>query len=546
MTSDLNSRPGVWVHCLIIGAMLLGQSPCLYAADLPQPARKHSSHEWRALKEQEAKALQPARVAVHFWGSGKFALTHEPAPVATGLHPTPGGPPVTGTVPPPGTKPTAPGQVGLAPGQTPSAVSGAPPSHPPLPQRGRIGAVRVEGNQYYSTAFIQDQFAPAIKGSSFNLKSFQRQLLLLNDFPGLNVKAFLKPDPLTGKTDVVLKVKDDSAFSGALEYNNFGNPMVGEHRGGLSLTKGNLTGWGDVFSLRATSAFPSRDSRPYFQAQYSVPLNPEGAKLAFSFANGAFVAGQELTLLDIRGRATVYGLTGTMPLTRALTGASDLSFAYYNKSTTNSIVGLTSSHDEVRELLTNYSSSWTSPGVANFLSVSLTSGLGTLLGGTPNGDPLASRRGAGNSFVKFNGDYGRIMKIGTPFLVLRGSGQWASNPLVIPEQFAAGGPDSVRGYQQAEFLGDAGYSVGAEMRVPLGKVDSDVQGTVFVDHGQVWLLRPLPGERSSISLTGTGVGLRARLWGQTYGRVDLGFPLETAGRPSRNGAVIYGQVTTHF
>lgn len=41
-------------------------------------------------------------------------------------------------------------------------------------------------------------------------------------------------------------------------------------------------------------------------------------------------------------------------------------------------------------------------------------------------------------------------------------GQVASAPLMVPEQFALGGPDSVRGYQQSEFLGDYGYALASE------------------------------------------------------------------------------------
>lgn len=530
-------RPAVLVHCLIIGAMLTAQTLPALAADPPPPAGKVSSAVWRSWKAQEASRMRPARVAVNFWGRGKLALSQDVPPVATDLHPS-------GEPSPVGPGPEATPQPGLAPGQTPGQVMA--PRRPPLPQEGRIGAIRVEGNQNYSAAFIQSHFAPAVKDSKFDLKDFQRQLLLLNEYPDLNVKAFLQPNAETGDMDVLLKVAEGKSLFGSVEYNNFGNPLVGENRAGLTLTKSNLTGMGDMLSVRGLSAFPSRDSRPYMQTQYTVPLNADGAKLSLSYATGAFLAGQELNFLDVRGRASMYGILGSLPVNRSLTGKSDLAFGYWSKSTNNTVLGLTSSHDEVRELLAAYTSSWTSPDAANFLSLSMTTGLGTFLGGTAGGDPLASRQGANDNFFRFNADYSRVMKLGGPYLVVRGNGQWSTSPLLIPEQYALGGPDSVRGYEQAEFLGDAGYFLSAELRVPIGKADSDFQGTFFVDHGSVFLLQALPGERSSVSLTGVGAGLRARLWGNTFGRLDVGFPLENAGKPSRSGALIYGQVTTHF
>lgn len=537
MTVNVTPRPAVLLHGLIIGVMLLALAPRPSGAQSPPTARKRSSQEWRQVKERDARPLRPSTIAVRFWEQGKLALSRDTAPIAT--QPPPTGPGGTGPGPTPGVTPTPGG--GLPPGGTPPASTGLP-----MPKDGRIGGVRVEGNRHYSTAFIQRQFAPAVKGSTFNLEGFQRQLLMLNEFPGLEVKAFLVPDPKTGKYDVVLKVKDDNALAGSVEYNNFGNPYVGENRVGLTVAKGNLTGRGDILAVRASAGFPARESVPYLQGQYTTPVNNDGAKVGVTFANGAFVAGSDLALLDVRGRATVYGVTGSMNLRRALTDTSDLTFGLYHKSSYNSTVGLTTSHDEIREFMAVYSTSWRTTSTANFLNLSATAGLGTLLGGMPNGDPYASRAGAGNSFLRMNGDYGGILKLGGPYLVVRGSGQWASGPLLVPEQFAVGGPDSVRGYQQAQFLGDAGYSASAELRLPLGRKDSDFQAGLFVDHGRIWLMQPLPGERASVSLTGVGVGLRAKLWGQTYGRADVGFPLERISGPSRNGAVIYGQITTRF
>lgn len=486
------------------------------------------------MKDRDARPLRPSCVAVQHWDQGKLALSREPASVATQLRPpTQGTGTGTGAVPTTGPN--------LAPG-----MALTPPAGPPVPPTGRIGAVRVEGNQHYSEAFIKRQFAPAIKGSKFDLATFQRQLLMLNDYPGLQVKAYLVPDSKTGVYDVVLKAKDDGGFSGAVEYNNFGNPYVGENRIGLTLSQANLTGRGDVLAVRANTGFPARESVPYMQAQYTMPVNADGGKVGVMFANGAFVAGQDLAPLDVRGRATIYGLTGSMNLRRSLNASTDLTFGGYYKSSYNSTVGLTTSHDEIRELVAAYSSSWNTSSTANFLNLSVTAGLGHLLGGTSPGELYASRTGANDSFVRVNGDYGTVLRLGHPLLVLRGSGQWASSPLLVPEQYALGGADSVRGYQQAQFLGDAGYTLGAELRVPLGKPDSDFQATAFADHGRVWLLQPLPGEKSSISLTGVGFGLRAKLWGQTFGRADVGWPLERAGTPSRSGAIIYGQMTTRF
>jgi hemolysin activation/secretion protein len=511
------------LQSLAVGAALL---VTLCAPSLAQPqdeppvATRRSSIMWGIVKNKEAIPLHPTSVAVHDWKQGKDALN---AP-AIATHPTP----------------TPSGSPGARPAPTPVAV------RPPVPAKGRLGEIRIEGNKHYSTAFIRRQFEPAIKNGAFDLTKFQHQLLILNDFPDLNVKAYIQPGKEPGVYDVVLKVKDGDAFAGAAEYNNFGNPAVGEDRLGLTLAKGNLSGNGDTLAVRALSAFTSRDTNPFIQAQYTTPVNPDGATVSVLYATGGFVAGNQLTLFDIRGNSSLYGVAGTILLDQSLNQKTTLSLGYYSKSASTALAGQTSSQDQVREMVASLAQGWKTPTSSNSLTVAVTSGLGTLFGGTPANDPVASRRGASDNFVRVNADYARIQSLGYPYLILRGSGQWASSPLLVTEQFPVGGQDSVRGYTLAEFLGDAGYTVSAELRLPLGSKDSDFQAAWFIDHGRAWLINPLPGERASVTLTGTGVGLRARLFGQTFGSVDVGYPLEPAGNPSRKGAQIYGQIITKF
>jgi hemolysin activation/secretion protein len=109
-------------------------------------------------------------------------------------------------------------------------------------------------------------------------------------------------------------------------------------------------------------------------------------------------------------------------------------------------------------------------------------------------------------------------------VIVRGSGQISTGPLPIIEQFLLGGPDSVRGYQLGERLGDDGYSVSAEARLAVGKY---VQLAAFVDHGAVRSRNPLPGEKRSQFLTGAGPGLRVNLpYYESALRFDVGFPIE--------------------
>jgi hemolysin activation/secretion protein len=52
-------------------------------------------------------------------------------------------------------------------------------------------------------------------------------------------------------------------------------------------------------------------------------------------------------------------------------------------------------------------------------------------------------------------------------LVLRGSAQLASDPLLPIEQFAVGGVDTVRGYRENQIVRDIGFAGSVEFRIPL-------------------------------------------------------------------------------
>ena len=87
---------------------------------------------------------------------------------------------------------------------------------------------------------------------------------------------------------------------------------------------------------------------------------------------------------------------------------------------------------------------------------------------------------------------------------LRLGGQITDQPLITNEQMSQGGMDSVRGYPQAEYVGDQGYFVNVELRLPpyglqelrvpyVDKPLKDVmQLALFFDHGEATVNRFCP------------------------------------------------------
>ena len=109
-------------------------------------------------------------------------------------------------------------------------------------------------------------------------------------------------------------------------------------------------------------------------------------------------------------------------------------------------------------------------------------------------------------------------------------GQAAGQALPTSEEFAGGGLGTVRGYLEAEALGDNALFGSLELRSPsLLHWFSDKSGEwrvyVFCEGGMLALNDPLPEQQSRFNLASYGIGSRFRLAQHLNGSIDFGVPL---------------------
>lgn len=415
---------------------------------------------------------------------------------------------------------------------------------------GRYGKIKVQGNQHYSEGFVRRFFAPAGDRGIVHQRSVERALIVLNQFPDLSVRSLFEIGKAPGTTDVVLKVADEKPQHVGFDYNNFGNRLVGRNRAGVGVWRGNALRYGDEFFLHATFPFPS-ESEPFLQTSYTMPVGVDGDRLALALSRAQTKVGEELAVLDIRGEATIGSLTYTLALERTLQANSNMTFGLASKDVKNFIFdNQLVSDDRLREALIGVDRNWVSEHGRTVLSLLATAGLGDdFLGSMSRNDSLSSRPGAGadNTFAKFNLDAVHLHQFskGT-YVLLRFSGQTTTEALTVPEQFVVGGPDSVRGYMQSEYLADDGYSASVELRQLLFEGEKlNIQGVAFLDNGHGSIFNPLIGEMQSRSLTGAGPGLRLSYGKEISLRLDLGFPV--SGRlPADDSSVLHAQLTSRF
>ena len=413
---------------------------------------------------------------------------------------------------------------------------------------GRIGDITVSGNTYYSSSFIRGHFAQAMEDNVARNNSLERGLLLLNEYPGLKTSAILEAGKSAGATDVHVTAQDKRPLHVMLDTNNYGFNNISRYRFGAGVEIGNVLVDGGTLTLNAIMG--SHPNQLLFgMANYSMPIGVHGTKLIVGGSKGMFDVGAELAALKIRGRITTGDIAVAHPFIKSRFQNLLGEFGFSAKHNTLTVLDNPIGNDDIRALKLGLN--WDRLDLSGrwYASVYGFQGLGEFLGGMSDNSVQSTRQGADNRFTKATLAAGRIQSLGHDvLLVVRGSGQITTGPVVVIEQMLLGGPDSVRGYQLGERFVDEGYAVSAETRIPffpslMPTALKETQGAIFIDYGAGHLRNPSPGEQRSTSLTGTGVGMQTQLpWYSSKVRLDLGFPIG----PKPIGGTIAGDHSPTF
>lgn len=385
----------------------------------------------------------------------------------------------------------------------------------------RTGAVTVTGNKNYTTKFIRGHIEKIKREPSLNEHSLERGLLLLNDYPSLNVGASLKAGTEAGTTDVSINAQDSYPISGSISYDNFGTKNLSRNRMSFAIDKGNSLADGDDIKIIGTTGLDRIDLKKYSygRAEYAIPVGYNGTKAGGYYANSLYRAGESLTPLQIKGDANTGGLYIAHPFIRTTGRNLSIRLGFDYKDVKDYLLGSIRSEDKIRDinLSLNYDGTDSLAG-RNIIGIALHQGAGGFLNGSRKNDNNLSRLHSSNQFSRYTVDLARIQKISQyNQFVIKGSGQFANDPLFIAEQFSIGGAGSVRGYNPSAYSGDSGYNITAELQLsPVSpetnifgqKLGDTVKIALFADNGKVYRNDLQPGETKSDCLTSIGAGIR--------------------------------------
>jgi hemolysin activation/secretion protein len=249
---------------------------------------------------------------------------------------------------------------------------------------------------------------------------------------------------------------------------------------------------------------------------------------------GASVGGTSVV-----GSGSIYGARLIKPLdsTESLLHSATLGFDYKDFDQAILLAGQDSGRTpiEYASFMAGYDASWrreksfTSLGVATHFSIR---GLGNDQRQFDDENHFHSgkRLGSRANFLYLSGDFKHQQNLPEDLrLVARASAQLADSPLISNEQFAVGGPLSVRGYHQTQQLGDRGLNLSLELHSPKlfsGSLESlqNLRALSFVDWAYLWILQPQAQTPSYYQLASAGLGLRMQIFQHVVGELDWAYP----------------------
>jgi hemolysin activation/secretion protein len=410
-----------------------------------------------------------------------------------------------------------------------------------------VGRLRVVGSRYVLPSFIKSAVPSLAPGQVPNFTEAQSELAALNRLPDRTVTPVIKAGEDSGTLDVDLRVKDTLPFHASVELNNDHSANTPPLRVIASASYDDLWQLGNTLSFTYLSAPQDVSKSQVFVGGYSAPIYGTPWLLSLtgytsnSITNTLGGTGVLGNGYSINGRAIL-----SLPSIGDFSDSVSFGLAYdhflvntnFNALecviTNPTSVPPTSScaTDSYFPVSVSYSVSRT--GTDWNMDGSLSATFGTRgLGSTPRQFEL-SRADATTNFVHLNLDYSVMQSYWHDIqAAMHITGQLTDQPLVPTEQFAAGGLSSVRGYLQAEAIGDDGLGDSLEIRSPsaapyvpyIGSYIDDWRAFVFGDVAEVWLLDPLPSQQSFFRLASTGIGSRLGTLGYITSSFDVAWPL---------------------
>ena len=355
----------------------------------------------------------------------------------------------------------------------------------------------------------------------------ERQLLLLNDIPGVAARAAFTPGTTTGGAEVVVSVAEDEPLDLRLELNNHGNRSTGEYRAGIGLQLRDLFGWGD--STQARAQVSSKGGLVSGSLATQWPVGGDGLRIGAGASRLSYQLAGNFRSLGATGNANTFGVDASYPFVRSADTNLGFKLGLEAKRLRDDIQLIGSSNPKRNKTVDATLSFDRRDGWGGVSAGNLVASMGslTLLNDERRAQDVNTLYTA-RAYRKFSGQFLRQQALGGPYsLYLRVAGQASGGNLDSSEKFGLAGPLGVRAYAPGEASVDQGALVSAELRYAHEYLGGSFVWGLFHDRAEGLVnRRPLVAAGNDPKLSGTGLSVQ-------WNGGDLGLSASVAWRGQR-------------
>jgi hemolysin activation/secretion protein len=346
---------------------------------------------------------------------------------------------------------------------------------------------------------------PVAPGAVIAAAPLERELLLLSDLPGLNVRSTLGPGAVPGTSDLEVDMTAARTVSGRIDTDNYGNRYTGRNRAGGLLNLANLTGRGDLLSVQGLTAGHDLD---YGRLAYQLPANGNGLIAGGSLSDMRYTLGDVFTSLHAAGTAKTATVFSSYPLLRTRRDSIWMQLSFDHRRLHDQI-GATQTDTEKRiqalGLGLNGAYQW-EQALATW-SANLTDGQLNIQSPAAAATDQLTAQTAGR-YAKLELNVAPVIRLGARYsLSLAYHGQLTSRNLDSSEKFSLGGIYGVRAYPQDKVQADVAHLLNVELRRDFSS-KMTAFGLVDIGRGQInrntW---PAAGGQNEMTLAGAGIGV---------------------------------------
>ncbi len=373
---------------------------------------------------------------------------------------------------------------------------------------GRVGGVLFSGSTSYDQEFLRPRLGDLVSGSLMETRNLERSLLLLNDLPGLRVRATLAPGADFGASDALIKM-EEQRLAGSATVDNTGRAETGRWRLDLSGEWNNPTGAGDQLKLKTSAT--ERTLTHSATLGYSIPIGKDGWRLAANYSDMKYDLAGAFAALGIQGAARTSDLSLSWPVTRSRSRNETLSMTARQTRLVQNTLGLETSRVTVPMMNFSYAGNWVDKDAS---VTNLSAQLSTNLRQNSDGASLSAMRYR----AELDGTY--LLPLDRFWDVfIRAAAAYSPDRLPDSEKYSIGGPSSVRAYRSSELRGDSGWQSTLEFRRSFSISGIPAALTFFGDMGRA--VYKAPGfSNGSEGITAYGVGITTYPMRQTTVKLE--------------------------